>query len=180
MEDPNCKTCHSLTDSHPGACLVCNNGYAKNSSTGWKCKKLDIGEKCNNNNVCKSGNNKCKVRCCKNDIDSNCAECGSDGNCKICKPNYKLNSQKNCELDVVDGGFTSWSNCSKSCGTGIQTRQCSNPSPKNGGKHVQVLYRKVVILMYVQLMDIGVIGQFVKMTKNETITCGTGKKQENV
>ena len=44
MEDPNCKICHSLTDSHPGACLVCNNGYAKNSSTGWKCKKLILGK----------------------------------------------------------------------------------------------------------------------------------------
>jgi len=36
---------------------------------------------------------------------------------------------------VVDGGWSSWSSCTSSnnCGTGVQTRQCNNPSPQNGG-----------------------------------------------
>ncbi|XP_052715476.1 A disintegrin and metalloproteinase with thrombospondin motifs adt-1-like isoform X1 [Crassostrea angulata] len=40
----------------------------------------------------------------------------------------------------INGGFTEWSNwtdCSKSCGGGlnIRNRSCTNPSPKYGGKH---------------------------------------------
>ncbi len=33
----------------------------------------------------------------------------------------------------VDGGWGDWSACSKTCGTGQQTRNCNNPSPANGG-----------------------------------------------
>ncbi|XP_065934945.1 uncharacterized protein [Magallana gigas] len=42
----------------------------------------------------------------------------------------------------INGGFTEWSNwtdCSKSCGGGlnIRNRSCTNPSPKYGGKHCE-------------------------------------------
>jgi len=36
-------------------------------------------------------------------------------------------------LVPVDGGWSAWSACSISCGTGIQTRTCTNPTPANGG-----------------------------------------------
>jgi len=34
---------------------------------------------------------------------------------------------------AVDGGWTSFGQCSKSCGTGTQSKTCTNPSPANGG-----------------------------------------------
>ena len=34
----------------------------------------------------------------------------------------------------VDGGYSSWSWCSQTCGGGTQFRFCNNPAPKNGGK----------------------------------------------
>ena len=33
----------------------------------------------------------------------------------------------------VAGGWTNWSECSKSCGTGTQKRVCTNPTPMHGG-----------------------------------------------
>ena len=34
---------------------------------------------------------------------------------------------------LVDGGWSKWGSCSKSCGSGSQTRTCTNPSPAHGG-----------------------------------------------
>ena len=34
---------------------------------------------------------------------------------------------------LVDGGWNDWGECSKTCGTGSQTRNCTNPIPLNGG-----------------------------------------------
>ena len=37
-------------------------------------------------------------------------------------------------LVPVDGGFSAFHRCSKTCGGGIQRRTCTNPRPRNGGK----------------------------------------------
>ena len=42
-------------------------------------------------------------------------------------------------LGVIDGNWAqwgAWSECSRTCGEGMHTKQrtCSNPAPKNGGK----------------------------------------------
>lgn len=35
--------------------------------------------------------------------------------------------------NAVDGGWTMWSECSKTCGGGVQTRSCTNPAPVGTG-----------------------------------------------
>ena len=34
---------------------------------------------------------------------------------------------------IVDGEYSAFGACSKTCGAGIQTRSCTNPAPTNGG-----------------------------------------------
>ena len=36
-------------------------------------------------------------------------------------------------LFSVNGGWSSWGSCSASCGSGVQTRTCTNPAPAHGG-----------------------------------------------
>jgi hypothetical protein len=47
----------------------------------------------------------------------------------------------------VNGGWSDWGACSVSCGTGVQTRSCSNPPPSGGGAYCsgsdsQVCYKQ--------------------------------------
>ena len=37
----------------------------------------------------------------------------------------------------VNGGWSNYGACSKSCDSGIQTRTCTNPAPANGGVNCQ-------------------------------------------
>ena len=37
-------------------------------------------------------------------------------------------------LVPVNGGFSAFDRCSKTCGGGIQRRTCTNPEPRNGGR----------------------------------------------
>ena len=36
-------------------------------------------------------------------------------------------------VNGVNGGWSSWGSCSASCGSGVQTRTCTNPAPAHGG-----------------------------------------------
>ena len=36
---------------------------------------------------------------------------------------------------LVDGNWTNWTKCSKSCDGGNKTRTCTNPKPQYGGKN---------------------------------------------
>jgi len=39
----------------------------------------------------------------------------------------------------VDGGYSDWSGCSRSCGHGVESRTCTNPEPKYGGANCSTL-----------------------------------------
>ncbi|MEI8013075.1 MAG: cohesin domain-containing protein, partial [Candidatus Omnitrophota bacterium] len=45
----------------------------------------------------------------------------------------ECNTQQCSILTVINGGWTDFGTCSKTCGGGTQTRTCTNPAPANGG-----------------------------------------------
>jgi len=75
--------------------------------------------------------------------------CGSFGSCNAGTNGCDCNQQTgftgtNCDVPpaalpfataapTTNGGWSAWSTCSASCGSGIQTRTCTNPAPANGG-----------------------------------------------
>lgn len=46
-------------------------------------------------------------------------------------------------LTPINGGWSDWSACSKSCGGGTQSRTCTNPAPANGGADCSNLDRGI-------------------------------------
>lgn len=76
------------------------------------------------------------TRYCITDINGTSSQiCNADGTeygqCTLdsCFPPYRLNDGA-CS---IDGGWSPWGACSNSCGSGVQTRSCNNPTPwKNG------------------------------------------------
>jgi len=79
---------------------------------------------------CMSNCKRSRVRSCDNPAPENGgADCaGLDKEVSNCSDGY-------CVLHGAWGVWTSWTTCTKSCGTGSRsrTRQCNNPAPINGG-----------------------------------------------
>ncbi|XP_013411296.1 uncharacterized protein LOC106174328 isoform X10 [Lingula anatina] len=79
--------------------------------------------------TCGTGN-RLRTRTCTNPPPSN--------NGQTC-PGDNLESQncilRTCPVDGNWGGWTPWSNCSRTCGGGVRfkSRECNNPPPSNGG-----------------------------------------------
>ena len=95
-------------------CIPVNGGWSGWSS--WSSCSASCG-----------GGTQTRTRTCNNPSPS-CGGSGCSGSSVETRP---CNTQPCCT--PVDGGWSDWSPCSKSCGGGTQTRTCTNPAPYCGG-----------------------------------------------
>merc|ERR1712055_722609 len=95
-----------------------NNWQKKPKVDGGWSDWSDCGEKCGGG---------WKKRSCTNPAPSNG---GAD-----CSKGYGPGDKEMCNTEecAVDGAWSEWTQCSKSCGGGWRKRSCTNPAPLNGG-----------------------------------------------
>ncbi|XP_059097970.1 hemicentin-1-like [Tigriopus californicus] len=90
-----------------------------------------------------------------------------------------FNQTVSCQLDPcpIHGGFSDWHNgpCSVSCGTGssVQTRDCSNPVPRFGGRSCHGILNQVVPCTLDPCPVHGGFNEWLNGTCSTT--CGTGQ-----
>merc|ERR1719402_2201719 len=99
------------------------------ASTPWDCNKCICMEAGTYGGLCTY------MGCQRFACDNPGGEVMARDGCNTCKCNaFGLMvecTRKKCPM--VNGAWSSWGRCSKTCGSGVRTRHCTNPSPANGG-----------------------------------------------
>lgn len=121
---------HSEPPPPPPPASTCPSGYTCTSGTCWTAETSTPRVRC----TCKGGVamgakycSECRDKCYGYDrltVDS-CTQQPSS-------ITPASNTGVACEL-TVNGGWSSWSECSASCGGGTQSRSCNNPAPSGNG-----------------------------------------------
>ena len=126
--DNNKKECKMERCLEESGCVKKENKYISGNNTrkSYSFSKInswdECYEKCRKNSECKTFDyDKTNKKCYLNNIIKN----DKDLDKKTLYDHYI------CPLPV--GGWSDWSECDKLCGTGIQTRTCTNPKPETGG-----------------------------------------------
>ena len=130
FNDPNCAKCQPSSKTYAGTCYYCNNGYYRDGSTGWVCKKkqddstsdmAEWGKKCTQNSECTS-NNCLGGYCCKKSLSAkdsagnfthpklkNCVRCressnkGGRGSCANCAAGFERGSHTGWKCKAIPG-----------------------------------------------------------------------------